>query len=88
MELFTVHKCEGPKLKCFDCSRQICPSCLVTTSTSLMCKQCAPGKTAKTKPAAKSAGVAVADVVKLEAASVSYSAVAFSLMSMFASCVT
>jgi hypothetical protein len=86
MELFTVHKCSGPKLKCFDCSRPICPSCLVTTNTALMCKQCVAGKNAKV--VRKNASVAFADVAKLEAASVSFSAVAFSFLSMFSSCVT
>lgn len=84
MRLFSSHKCHGVKLACFDCEKQICPECLVTTVSGLLCKSCGAA-TAKVRPQSKSNA---ADLIKLEAYSVGVGAVALSALSLFSFCVT
>lgn len=83
MGLLSIHKCSGPKLKCFDCNATICPQCMVATATSMMCRRCVPGKGNRAN-----AQVVTADLLKLQTVSVGLSILAFSLFSLLITCVT
>jgi hypothetical protein len=82
MSLLSLHKCSGLKLHCFQCNKPVCPGCLATTRSGMMCKRCGRLEGHRSEPGA------VGDLVKMQAYSVGYGALTFGVLGMFAYCVT
>ena len=73
MALDFGHNCGQTELKCFDCRKPICRKCMIELPKSLICRHCHHKKSA-----VKYAGK---DLLKLEASSMFYSFVLFSVFS-------
>lgn len=88
MRLAHKHTDTDGKIICFDCRKQICRECMVTTPKALLCKACLPTK--KFSFGALSfagIGAGVNPMVKLQCASVGYSLALLAGLSVASPCI-
>ncbi len=84
MELFHKHDAMGYKIICFDCRRPICEKCMTVTPGSLLCRSCSPHKWGLRLPAIS--GLADGAMMKLQCASIGYSALLLTGLSLLTPC--